>query len=75
MSRTDRILIAAMMFVIAIMCLMDHSRNLLNIKRLNAHEIQLRNMEHLLSLSLSEPRSPALTSRTNGMPAFTNEKR
>lgn len=53
------------MFCLSIMCLIASRQNSLNKKRLDAMEIRLRNMEHLLSLSISESRSPAFIGGTN----------
>lgn len=75
MNKIERILMAATGFYLVIMCLVGFSENAIAKKRLNAVEIRLQNHEHLLSLALSESRSPAIVGPTNGVSASTNEKR
>lgn len=75
MNNTDRILIGAMMLILVIMCLMAFSQGSLNRKRLDAFEIRLQNIEHLFSVFVSEPRSPAIVGLTNELSAPANAPR
>lgn len=72
MNKTERILIAAIAFYLVVMCLMGFSQNAIAKKRLDKVEIRLQNHEYLLSLALSESRSPALTNRVDGLRNDTN---
>lgn len=77
MSRTD-IIPGLAVAAIAGLCFFNvvlgvHNLNLKN--RINAQEVRLQNVEHLLSLSLSESRSSASNSIARGVPASTNETR
>lgn len=68
MSRTDRILIVAMMLCISIMCLVASRQAVQNRKRLEALQVRLQNIEHLFSVFISESRSSDFASRTNRVP-------
>lgn len=72
MNKTERILVVAIALYLVVMCLMGFSQNAIAKKRLNAVEMRLQNHEHLLSLALSESRSPALTNRIDGLRNDTN---
>lgn len=75
MSRIDQVYVVAItlslvVMLIAISYCIHQDRN-----RIGVLEIRLQNVEHLLSLSLSESRSSVLTNRTDRVPAFTDEIR
>lgn len=65
MSRIDQVYVVAITLLLVVMLIatsycIHQDRN-----RIGALEIRLQNMQHLLSLALSESRSPAIVGSTN----------